>query len=158
MKYKDPQTGNLRPYGTKVEDTLPVGTEVDYDGNDVPEGWEEVDNPNNYSTEETKIGTYLGKPLYRKVIETTAPSTVDTNANIYTFTENIENVVNIYGYLYYQSASYKGSINCYITAQDYIATWILVDTSGIPTNIRCRQHNRISAPMKITLEYTKTTD
>ena len=42
MKYKDPQSGNFVPFGVKIEDTLPVGTEVDYDGNDVPEGWEEI--------------------------------------------------------------------------------------------------------------------
>ena len=41
--YKDSTTGQMKPLGVKVEDTLPVGTEVDYDGQDIPEGWEEVD-------------------------------------------------------------------------------------------------------------------
>ena len=40
--YKDSTTGQMKPLGVKVEDTLPVGTEVDYDGQDIPEGWEEV--------------------------------------------------------------------------------------------------------------------
>lgn len=41
--YKDSTTGQMKPLGVKVEDTLPVGTEVDYDGTDIPEGWVEVD-------------------------------------------------------------------------------------------------------------------
>ena len=40
--YKDSTTGNMIPLGVKVEDTLPVGTEVDYNGSTIPEGWEEV--------------------------------------------------------------------------------------------------------------------
>lgn len=49
-----------------------VGWESD---NAIPNGYEEVDNPNNYSLNETKIGTWIdGKPLYRRVFETTLPS------------------------------------------------------------------------------------
>lgn len=40
--YKDSTTGQMKPIGVKVEDTLPVGTEVDYDGIDIPEGWEKI--------------------------------------------------------------------------------------------------------------------
>ena len=43
MKYRDPQTGEFKDITVKVADTLPVGTEVDYDGTKVPSGWEEVD-------------------------------------------------------------------------------------------------------------------
>lgn len=52
-------------------DPLPVGTEVDYDGEEVPDGWEVVDSPNEYSDKEIKIGTWFGKPNYRKVFEKT---------------------------------------------------------------------------------------
>ena len=57
IKYKDSTTGQMKPLGVKVEDTLPVGTEVDYDGQDIPEGWVEIDdvlweNPNPSATSE----------------------------------------------------------------------------------------------------------
>lgn len=42
MKYKDPSTGQLKELSLKAADTLPIGTIVDYDGEEVPEGWEEV--------------------------------------------------------------------------------------------------------------------
>jgi hypothetical protein len=42
--YKDSTTGQMKPLGVKVEDTLPVGFEGDIpDGTPIPEGWVEVD-------------------------------------------------------------------------------------------------------------------
>lgn len=43
ITYKDPVTGDYIPVKTKTIDTLPVGTEVDFDGNEVPSGWTETD-------------------------------------------------------------------------------------------------------------------
>lgn len=43
-RYKDPNTGNwVRETAMPIGDTLPIGSEVDYDGTTVPYGWEEVD-------------------------------------------------------------------------------------------------------------------
>lgn len=42
MKYKDPVTGQLKELSLKAADTLPIGTVVEYDGETVPDGWEEV--------------------------------------------------------------------------------------------------------------------
>lgn len=42
MKYND--NGTYKDIYIKSLDTLPVGSEVDFDGNSVPDGWEEVDN------------------------------------------------------------------------------------------------------------------
>lgn len=49
-------------------DTMPIGSEVDYDGDDVPLGWEEVEDKGEvYSTDEIRVGTWIdGKPLYQK--------------------------------------------------------------------------------------------
>lgn len=41
MKYND--NGTYKDIYVKSFDTLPVGTEVDYDGNTVPTGWTEVE-------------------------------------------------------------------------------------------------------------------
>ena len=40
MKYND--NGEYKDIYIKTFDTLPVGAEVDYDGDSVPDGWEEV--------------------------------------------------------------------------------------------------------------------
>ena len=73
MKYND--NGEYKDIYIKTFDTLPVGTEVDYDGNTVPDGWTEVTNiqPEIYSSNETICGTWIdGKPLYRKVFYRTS--------------------------------------------------------------------------------------
>ncbi len=53
---------------------------------------EEIKENNVYSTEETKIGTYLDKPLYRKVIKGTTGN-VDT-ANFIPLILNVDNFLN----------------------------------------------------------------
>ena len=42
MKYND--NGEYKDIYVKAFDTLPIGTEVDYDGNSVPDGWTEITN------------------------------------------------------------------------------------------------------------------
>lgn len=80
----------------KVGDTLPIGSEIDYDGQTAPAGWQEVDDPNVYSTSETKIGTWInGKPLYRKVVDVgTLPNNTTNEINV-----GLSNIVvrNMYG-------------------------------------------------------------
>ena len=93
MKYRDPETGEFKELYTKAADTLPVGTEVDYDGDEVPAGWAKVDN-NYYSTEETFTGKYWtdGKKIYRKVINLGGfDDTLTTN--MFTLNGNYESVI-----------------------------------------------------------------
>lgn len=43
MKYRDPETGELKPVITGVSgDTLPIGSIVEFEGATVPSGWEET--------------------------------------------------------------------------------------------------------------------
>ena len=42
MKYRDPDTGEFKDITVKASDTLPIGTVVEYDGTEVPSGWEEI--------------------------------------------------------------------------------------------------------------------
>lgn len=58
---------------SRIGDTLPVGAIIDYDGEEVPANWElveeeEIKNYGVFSSEEQEIGTFMGKPLYRRVI------------------------------------------------------------------------------------------
>lgn len=48
MKYRDPNTGELKDIYVKAADTLPIGTIVDFDGDTVPDGWETVDDTGTY--------------------------------------------------------------------------------------------------------------
>lgn len=69
MQIRNPQTNEWEPvYLPPTGDTLPVGSIVDYDGDVVPTNYEQVEDPNEYSTNEVKTNkTWLGKPVYRKV-------------------------------------------------------------------------------------------
>lgn len=67
LKYYDGTNWNV-VNGQITGDTLPIGAEVDYIGETVPTGWEQV---SDYSTSEVNTGkTWIdGKPIYRKVID-----------------------------------------------------------------------------------------
>ena len=140
--------GEKKQMIVKVGDTLPIGTEVDYDGSVVPDGWEVVDDPNTYSTNETRIGTWIdGKPIYRKVVDFTISSTwqdVGTFSNVNFFTK-IQLVRktggNAYPY-YHDSDNY-----CYA----YITT---TKTKMIVASSSNENGNAGS----LIVEYTKTTD
>lgn len=54
MKYKDPVTGEWKEIYSKTADTLPVGTVVEFEGEEVPAGWEEV------IEEKSLVGRYVG--------------------------------------------------------------------------------------------------
>lgn len=138
----------------KVGDTLPIGTEVDYDGQTAPAGWQEVDDPNVYSTSEIRIGTWInGKPIYRKVINFgTLP-----NSTTKSIAHNISNLDVL--------------VNCYGTAKRSDGSILVlpnVDKDGLQYSVR---FSADSSNLHITtgtdrgafsgyaiLEYTKTTD
>lgn len=50
MKYRNPKTGEFKDLLVKVTDTLPVGSIVDYEGENIPEGWELVSENENIKT------------------------------------------------------------------------------------------------------------
>lgn len=109
-----------------------------------------------YSTEETRIGTWIdGKPLYRKVFTATTPSSAGSYQTIIrdsTLFPNIKSVIHIYGYVEYNARNLP-PINLYVTADNYVGTWFLngniqmICTSGW-----------INKPCYVVIEYTKTTD
>ena len=118
----------------------------------------EQNNQDFYSTEETKIGTWIdGKPLYRKTI-------VDTTfrTDFYFIANNIEQFVNQYGYVqrkdYPNSCQFIGSragTNMFIQflAND-IYSGIQIDWGSNWKESYSTLFNKII----ITVEYTKTTD
>lgn len=69
-----------------TKDVIPMGTLFEYDGDTVPEGYEEVKGRPlfDYSAEEQVIGQWIdGKPIYRRVLKVSAstlPASIDTGA------------------------------------------------------------------------------
>lgn len=113
----------------------------------------QIDNSTTYSTTETVIGTWLGKPLYRKVFNIgNLP-----NAGASTYTTGLTNVIcqNIWGRAIHTNNTmipipYVGSsidfcVHCNFTSDNKIA---------IGTN----NNDRSQFVGVIVLEYTKTTD
>lgn len=104
-----------------------------------------------YSTTETVIGTWIDKPLYRKVIETTALP--NTGVNSYsTGIQNVNKIVRIYGYC---------SNNLFINGvrpedrDAEIGAWF--DTNEMKVKISTGR-DRSNLTATVILEYTKTTD
>lgn len=62
MKYND--NGEYKDIYVKSFDTLPIGTEVDYDGNTVPDGWTEV---SDYDSDWVSVGENDFNTKYKKV-------------------------------------------------------------------------------------------
>ena len=153
--YKDSTTGQMKPLGVKVEDTLPVGTEVDYDGQDIPEGWVEVDDPNEYSTSEVRIGTWLGKPLYRKTITiSTLPNNGYNEYIIFTDTSVIDKCFLDEAHSYIDDNGNYLPCNFYYDTSNTITILI---TSAKKMRISTNR-DRSNNTAEITINYTKTTD
>ena len=161
MKYRDPNTGQLKELSLKAADTLPVGTIVDYDGETVPDGWEKY-GTEDYSTEETFTGKHWidGKPIYRKTIVVTNDSNL-TQIKVQHNIQNLNEVTDVRGSIKTYT-SWKPITNMYVpnVAEYGVAIY----------NISAEEKNfqilvgatlaREKAFIKayVTLEYTKTTD
>lgn len=113
----------------------------------------------NYSTQETVIGTWInGKPLYRKTIVTTTPSTANSIISVAVIDNVIDCVVHIYGYI----ESNNSNKPCmpltyyYPDSTGYSYTWARV---GNIHDVAMRVGTTsVSLPVYITIEYTKSTD
>ena len=122
-------------------DGILTGTVVGFNGDTIPEGYKEVPNPNVYSTEEKVIGEWIdGKPLYRKVIELASELTIDANswASGVYAVSNIKLIVNALGLKIGDATS---------------------QIRATPSGDIMNPSSAFSISIKfITLEYTKTTD
>ena len=109
-------------------------------------------NKETYSTNETRIGTWINnKKLYRKVFEVT-PTTTDWNYENHNIS-NLDKIINCYGYASNsQYTSNRIPLNTYSTS----GIDILVQTSRIA--FKSTDSNLTNTPWVIVLEYTKTTD
>ena len=103
-----------------------------------------------YSTEEIQIGTFLSKPLYRKVVEL-APTSINTWEYL-NLNNDISFTTNIYGY--YTPTNY--SQNRYPILRSTNDFLIQTSEHG-KLAIKTSDSNALTT-WTIVLEYTKTTD
>lgn len=115
---------------------------------------------NVYSEEETVIGTYFGKPLYRKVYVTTTPKGDFSNVGtLLAYPEKFE--VKAYRAVFDRNNGTKIINHMFLPISDSfsLTTWIYDKDHAIGAMIgefiKPQLENR---PLIITLEYTKTTD
>ena len=159
MKYND--NGTYKDIYVKTFDTLPVGTEVDYDGNTVPTGWTEINAEPIYSSTEQVCGTwYNGKPLYQRTIYI---SSLPNNTTDYYDIFSSSEIGNIGICFMDEGNSYMTITTAGHTETDTL-NWIYSTTAFIMTCIYDKQIRIITKDNKsefsayITVKYTKTTD
>lgn len=109
---------------------------------------------NTYSTDEIVIGTYLGKPLYRKVLTGTLPTGKGEN------NFNLPSECSIkrkYGRIKSTLGPIFELDTYYIPSNAYsISSWITADEHGL--KVDCGANYNKSSKYEITVEYIKTTD
>lgn len=103
-----------------------------------------------FSIDEQKIGMWLDKPLYKKVIIATTGNTAD-NWKVITNSNNINKLINIKGYMPAETT------RAIPFASPYQAIWFDVDGNG---NLRVAVHGNslLSRNIEVCIEYTKSSD
>lgn len=151
---------SIKYKGTTVANTTKSGgsgVSMDQVNTAIQEAVANIDTGEVYSTEEVRIGTWIdGKPLYRKVIETTSPDTAAVRmiANI----GSGKDIVHISGVIINPKNKDRFDINMiilFVSPNQWISTYVsgnggvYMAVSGDPF---------LSKPVCIRIEYTKTTD
>lgn len=136
----------LNAIGTEVVDSL-SGNEINK-APSVRTIKEYMSNRNMYSTDETVVGTYDRKTLYRKIIKTKTP-TVSTD---WTVIANIGTSKQI--------KSIRGSLANYLTIPCYVDTGYNINFqyNSENGNLYCMVKGYLNSPIELIIEYTKTTD
>lgn len=109
-----------------------------------------------YSEDEICVGCWTnGKPIYRKTVQTTSPSSADTYTNIYRIDNTME-IINFYGCLKDGIEGTTFPLNHYRNNTYY--SWTIKTSSGIDMVVGAFNNYFINKPVYLTIEYTKTTD
>ena len=137
---------------------IPTDGIIPFEGDEIPEGYEEVGNPNLevYSTEETLTGeTWIdGKPIYRKVIEC-GPMPNATTKQVSTGLSNV--FYTDYEVMIHSTAN-KSFIKLPSISTSAITNNMTVSITWDTINLITAADYSIYDKVFVTLKYTKTTD
>ena len=147
--YSDTLQIEIGDVATDYEEYIPVKIYTKNDNGGYEEIYNEEIYKEHYSTEEQVIGTWLGKPLYRKVI--TGYNITDAQNQTIGVPANIETLVNLTGFA-------KWSNNFYdIKSAGYI--FVLSTSANVITMSRTNWVTGLQGYVgTFIVEYTKTTD
>lgn len=107
-----------------------------------------------YSTEETKVGTWNGKPIYRKTI--VMSNVTETNKTYDLSSLSIETCMIDSSHSYFEQGNYQIPIGCYGGTTDYSRAFYQKNTKTL--YVQFGTTYTMSKNIHITIEYTKTTD
>lgn len=112
----------------------------------------------NYSTSETKIGTWIdGKPLYRKVFQTYAATQVNTVMSVGSISNmNVDTICNMKGYIYEPTLGLCMNANFIYSTTEFGCLFVKKSTNEILNMVTNTAY--LGNVMNVILEYTKTTD
>lgn len=141
----------------EFKDLPDTTTPIDADNlNDLQDNVEEaIDLTNTYLADEIVIGKWLGKPLYRKVINTGALPNATTNDIPY-YINNIDKIINIKGYAFRSSDNF--TIPLPFSSPDNIIYSVSLGVLGNNIRISTATDRTAFTESYAILEYTKTTD
>jgi hypothetical protein len=138
-----------------TKDVIPMGTLFEYDGDTVPEGYEEVKSRPlfNYSTEEQVIGTWVdGKPIYQRTYY--VQGTFTTQLDVVTDADYIDTIININGFAYTNNNAWiPVPCNNSVSVNRQIEVFQVVGAICIGIG-----SERTLSKVYLTIQYTKNTD
>ena len=113
-----------------------------------------------YSTEETRIGTWIdGRPIYRRVFQITTPSTLNANTRVYTGFNDLQEVTSFRCIVHQPVDSKRTAFSQFNLPKvgDYESSTCYVQSNG-GIYMRVGRDLYAGIPAVVIVEYTKTTD
>lgn len=110
-----------------------------------------------YSTNETKIGTWInGKKLYSRQFVVTSPQNVNTDEVVLTMPSDILGITRINAQLWSESANVITPVPYYFNSENYGLLFYNLQTRGFTMKVTVDAY--VNEELLIYVEYTKTTD
>ena len=109
-----------------------------------------------YSTDEQLVGSYLGKPLYKKTIEFTNTAAYQSNMQVSIGSLGIDTCVSIDGTAILDNDTVM-PVNSYANGSAYAACWLASDQEHL-SFFNYYNNRLVNQPVQVTIKYTKTSD
>lgn len=139
---------------------VPTNSIIQYDGNTIPAGYEEVNGYDIYSTTEQRIGTWInGKPLYEKTYTGNAPYVATNGTWVsakFPTPDNFE--LGFVKYAFCVDSSNQCLALPFITNSGYLLKTYFGNDNGDWLILSSNYTGTSNRPCYITVAYTKTTD